>query len=347
MNYNQLIIKEDKTILEALEMLTQIKDFSRLILFVFNKKEKIIGSLTDGDIRRSLIMDHNINKKVSEICNKNFLFKYDTDGYLELKSFYKKDIKIMPLLNKDNTISRFIDLDKTRSLLPLECMIMAGGRGKRLSPLTDTVPKPMLKLNGKPIIEYNIDRLIYYGIKKIYISLNYLGEQIESYFGDGSFKGIEIEYVYEKKQLGTAGALSLVDNFQSENILLMNSDLFTNVDFERLYLKLINENADMVVSSKSYKVDIPFAVLDVNDSNVASFKEKPSYNYPTNAGIYILKKELINLIPNNKFFDITDLMNFIVSNGKKLVHVPITGYWIDIGRQSDYINAQQLIENLK
>ena len=229
MNFQQLIIDEDKIILEALEMLTRIRDYSRLILFVTNRKGKLIGSLTDGDVRRSLIKDQDLKKKVGEVCNREFLFKFDSKNYLELNSIYQNDIKILPLLNKDRTISRFLDLDVTKALLPIECVIMAGGRGKRLSPLTDNIPKPMIKLNSKPIIEHNIDRLIKFGIKKIHISVNYLADQIESYFGDGSSKGIEIKYIYENKKLGTAGALSLIENINTKNILLMNSDLFKNL----------------------------------------------------------------------------------------------------------------------
>ena len=255
MEYKNLIINENKTITEALLKLNIIRDISRLILFVSSENGTIIGSLTDGDIRRSLAKEQNLLKKVGEICNRNYVFKEDTNGFIELQSFHKQNIKILPLLNKEGALNRVIDLEKTQSLLPMEAMIMAGGRGKRLSPLTDTVPKPMLILGDKPIIEHNIDRLISFGIKKIYISVNYLGKQIESYFGNGSSKGIQIEYIRENKSLGTAGSLSLVNEFKTDHILLINSDLFTNVNFEEMYLKLMDENAEMVVASTEYKID--------------------------------------------------------------------------------------------
>jgi NDP-sugar pyrophosphorylase family protein len=226
-------------------------------------------------------------------------------------------------------------------------MIMAGGRGKRLSPLTDHIPKPMLPLGDKPILEHNIDRLISYGIKKIYISVKYLGEQLEAYFGDGSSKGIEIKYIWEDEPLGTAGALALVEQFNSEFLLLMNSDLFTDVDFEDLYLDLINEKADMVVASTSYKVDVPFAVFETNERQIQNFKEKPSYVYHSNAGIYMFKSSLINKIPKNKFYNITDLMEELVNEKGKLIHNPILGYWIDIGSPADYKRAQELIKHIK
>lgn len=345
MNYQNLIITEDKTILEALKMLNFISDVSRLILFVSTKKGNIIGSLTDGDIRRSLAKDADLYKKVGEICFRDFIYKKESKGYIELNSLIKKNIKILPLLNSDNSLSRVIDLDNTKSLLPIECVIMAGGRGKRLSPLTDMVPKPMLPLGGKPIIEHNIDRLISFGIKKFYISVNYLGEQIEAYFGNGSAKGIEIEYIWEEEPLGTAGALSLVKEFKTDQVLLMNSDLFTNVNIEEMYLDLINNNADMVVASTEYKIDVPFAVFESDNYQVSDFKEKPTYIYHSNAGVYVFNKELISKIPKNKYFDITDLLDIIVFEGGKLLHNPIRGYWIDIGKPIDYKNAQEFIKH--
>lgn len=342
----ELLINFNATILEALQRLNKLRDISRLILFVTDDKEKIIGSLTDGDIRRSLVKDENIHLKVGEICNRNFLYEAEKNGFIDLRSYKKMDIKILPILKEDKSFSKIIDLEKTHSILPLECMLMAGGRGKRLSPLTDTIPKPMLPLGGKPIIEYNIDRLISFGIKKIYISVKYLGEQIEEYFGDGSKKGIEIEYIWEEKALGTAGALSLVNKFETEHILLMNSDLFTNVDFEDLYLDMVRQQADMVVASTEYKVDVPYAVFETNEQQVVNFKEKPSYIYHSNAGIYMFRRELLKKIPNNEFYNITDLMDEIVKDGYKLIHSPIVGYWIDIGSPTDYKQAQEFVKHL-
>lgn len=342
-----VLIDEGKTILEALERLNTVRDVSRLILFVIDKKGTVLGSLTDGDIRRSLTKNEDLQLKVVDICNKNFLFEYETSKFLNLHSYRKKDIKILPILNKEKKMVRLVDLVKTTSLLPLECMIMAGGRGKRLSPLTDKIPKPMLPLGNKPIIEHNIDRLISYGITKIYISVKYLGEQLQEYFGDGTKKGVSIEYIWEDEPLGTAGALALVDNYGTDNVLLMNSDLFTNVDFEDLYLDMVKNDSDMVVASTEYKVDVPYAVFETDGEKVVNFQEKPSYIYQSNAGIYILNKKLIDRIPKNKFYDITDLMENLVKEGGKLNFSPIRGYWIDIGKPVDYKQAQEFVKHIK
>ncbi len=343
----QITISENSTIAEALRQLNEIRLISRLILFVEDGNKKIIGSLTDGDIRRSLAKDEDVYKNIKEICNKDFVFETSKTSYIKLKKYRDEKILILPILNEDKTLHSIVDLTYTKSMIPVECMIMAGGRGKRLSPLTDTIPKPMLPLGDKPIIEHNIDRLISYGVKKFYISVKYLGEQLEAYFGDGSSKGVSIEYIWENEPLGTAGALSLVDNFETDRILLMNSDLFTNVDFESMFTKMLREDADMVVASTEYKVDVPYAVFETDDDRVTAFKEKPTFRYQSNAGIYMIKKEILNLIPKNEYCDITDVMQKLVDQNGKLLFDPIIGYWIDIGKPVDYDQAQEFIKHIE
>lgn len=342
-----VLIHKNKNLVEGLQCLNELRNLSRLILFVVDDNEKVIGSVTDGDIRRSIIAEQNLQKTLGEIANPDFKRLYQKDTYQSFEKYRKSDIKILPILNQEGKMVNLIDLEYTKAQLPLEAVIMAGGRGKRLSPLTDTIPKPMLRLGDKPIIEHNIDRLISFGIKKIYISVKYLGDQIVNYLGDGSQKGISIEYVWEDEPLGTAGALALINNLSTEHILLMNSDLFTNVNFESLYLKLINENADMAVASTEYKVDIPYAVFETQEGRVTNFKEKPSFIYHSNAGIYILKRSLIAKIEKGKYCDITDVMEQLVTKGGKLVYDPIIGYWIDIGKTVDYEHAQEFIKHLQ
>ena len=341
-----VLIHKNKNLVEGLQCLNELRNLSRLILFVVDDNEKVVGSVTDGDIRRSIIAEQNLEKTLGEIANPDFKRLYQKDTYQSFEKYRKSDIKILPILNQEGKMVDLIDLEYTKAQLPLEAVIMAGGRGKRLSPLTDTIPKPMLRLGDKPIIEHNIDRLISFGIKKIYISVKYLGEQIVNYLGDGSQKGISIEYVWEDEPLGTAGALALINNLSTEHILLMNSDLFTNVNFESLYLKLINEKADMAVASTEYKVDIPYAVFETQEGRVTNFKEKPSFIYHSNAGIYILKRSLIATIEKGKYCDITDVMEQLVTEGGKLVYDPIIGYWIDIGKTVDYEHAQEFIKHL-
>ena len=179
---SDLLIHKDKNLVEGLQKLNALRDISRLILFVVDDNGRVIGSVTDGDIRRAIVSEQHLEKKLEDICYKGFTYLTQLSSYQSFKKYRKSDIKILPILDGEGRMVDLIDLEYTEAQLPLEAVIMAGGRGKRLSPLTDTIPKPMLKLGSKPIIEYNIDRLISFGIKKIYISVKYLGEQIVDYW---------------------------------------------------------------------------------------------------------------------------------------------------------------------
>ncbi|PKQ68757.1 nucleotidyltransferase [Labilibaculum manganireducens] len=346
-NFSKHIIQKTASILEAIAKLDIISS-ENLTLFVCDQDDRMFGTLTDGDVRRGLLKGLDTSVAVSQFMAKDFSFvnSHGVDVF-EIKKFRKKGVKLLPCLTNEGKISKVYDLVRLKSVLPLECMIMAGGKGERLRPLTDNTPKPMLKLADKPIIEHNIDRLIQYGIEKIYISIKYLGEQIKDYFGDGSAKGILIEYIEEEKFLGTGGAIRLVEKFESEHILIMNSDLFTDVDFEDLYLNTLNADAEIGIASIPYTVNIPYAILEREDNRVLSFKEKPNNTHYANAGIYIIKRELIERIPSNEFYNITDLIQNVLDQGGKVIQNPIYGYWIDIGKHEDYKKAQEFVKHIK
>ena len=345
MEINKLLIDHNKNIYDALYKLNNIENLGSLILFVTDDKNVVIGSLTDGDIRRALIDNIKLDAKLKQIVNRKFNFEY-VGKQVNVKHQKSNGIDVLPILNEDGTFNSFYDFTYLIDIIPVECFIMAGGRGKRLSPLTDKIPKPLLKLEGKPIIEYTIEMLCKFGIKKIYISINYLGHLIREALGNGSKWGVEIIYIEEDIPLGTAGSLSLVDNFKSENILLMNSDVLTNVSISDLYEKLINAKADMDISSIPHKVEIPYAVFESKKQKVMSLVEKPTYLYNANAGIYMFNKKLVEYIPKDKFYDITDLIEKLTNLKKDVYHVPITGYWIDIGKPIDYDRAKQLTKIL-
>ncbi len=346
-HFEQNIIDSEASILDAISRLDMLSNTDKVLTLFILQQEKLIGTLTDGDIRRGLLKGLTVNSRVSECMVKDFTFI--RSGEIDVKQvseIRRKGITLLPSISEDDKIDRVYDLQAQKSILPLECMIMAGGRGERLRPLTDTVPKPMLKLGDKPIIEHNIDRLIEYGIEKIYISIKYLGEQIVEYLGDGSSKGIKIEYIQEDKPLGTGGALSLVENFTSPYILLMNSDLFTDIDFEDLYLATIEQHAEMGIASIPYTVNIPYAIFDKEDSKILSFKEKPNNTHYANAGIYIFKTKWIDMIPKNEFFNITDLMQALLERNEHVIHNAIPGYWIDIGKHEDFERAREIMKHL-
>lgn len=341
------IIFENDSVRTALERLDKLA--SDAILFVVDEQGKLVGSITDGDLRRGFIKNLGftdsilsfIQKSPISITRKNYTLA-------QLEDYKEKNFKIIPILDDDGVIIDILNFRIQETIIPADALLMAGGEGKRLRPLTIDTPKPLLKIGGKPIIEYNIDRLINVGVKQLNLSINYLGDQLVDYFGDGSVKNANIQYVREDKPLGTIGSILLIDNFIHDDIIVMNSDLLTNIDFADFFKVFKESEADMAVAATSYHVDVPYAVLEVNEENrVSSLKEKPRYTYYSNAGIYILKKSLLKMIPEGEFYDITDLMDAMISTNKKLVTYPIMGYWLDIGKHEDFKQAQEDIKHLK
>ncbi|OFX85981.1 MAG: hypothetical protein A2W99_16770 [Bacteroidetes bacterium GWF2_33_16] len=342
-NIEEHLILYNKTVLEALKQLNNLP--KTLTLFVVNEKKQLLGTLTDGDIRRGLINGKTLNESIEQFIKKQF---YSLRGDIDvkvIKNLKTEGIRLLPFLNENDEITKVYDLKGLHSVLPLDIVIMAGGKGERLRPITDNIPKPMIPLGNKPIIEHTIDHLINFGIDKLYISVNYLKEQIIDYFGDGSIKGIQIQYIEETKPLGTAGALTLIDNFKHD-VLLTNSDLFTSIDYEDLYLAFIEKNADLAIASVPYTVNIPYAILEEKDNSVKSFKEKPTNSHFANAGIYIVKKELLKNIPHNTFYNATDLIQYSLDRKLKVIHNQIVGYWIDIGSFDDLKRAEDIYKHI-
>ncbi|MBC7915274.1 MAG: nucleotidyltransferase family protein [Pyrinomonadaceae bacterium] len=347
MGIDKHCIYQKNTVREALTKLNSIAPDS--ILFIVDDQFKLIGSLTDGDLRRGFINNLGFDDSLLEFIQKNPVSISLNNYTLEqLQEYKERDFKIIPILDENGSIVDILNFRYQFTIIPADAVLMAGGKGKRLMPLTQNTPKSLLKVGGKPIIEYNVDRFIQYGIKNIHISINYLGDQLVEYFGDGSNKGAKINYARETQPLGTIGSILLVNDFKFDDILVMNSDILTNIDLADFYKEYKNSGADMAVAATSYHVDVPYAVLEVDAVNeVQSLKEKPRYTYYSNAGIYILKKELLEMIPTGEFYDITDLMDAILNQGKKLITYPITGYWLDIGKHEDFKKAQEDIKHLK
>ncbi len=344
-NISKNLIHKNSGIIEAMKRIGEVPD--SLTLFVVDDNEKLVGTITDGDIRRAFIHGKTLNDTVSDFMFTRFTSVYNNFSVGEFKKARDLGIRLLPVLNNKGQVEKIIDIRKRKSNLPLEALIMAGGRGERLQPLTNHTPKPMLMLGDKPILEHNIDRLIEYGINKIHISVKYLSEQIIDYFGDGSSKGISIEYIQEEKPLGTAGAISLLKEIGTDYLLLMNSDLFTDADFEDLYLQTLENKAELGAASVSYSVKVPYGIFTENNKKITGLKEKPTITSYANSGIYILHKKLFRLIPEDTFFNITDLMNLMIEQNLPIIHNPIIGYWIDIGQHQDYENAQEIVKHLK
>jgi len=342
---SKYIIDESLNIGEALVSLNQLSN-DILTLFVVDGQGRMVGSLTDGDIRRCLIDGVKLDAPVSMAMNRNFHYlQYGNISINEIKALKSKKIVLLPYLDCDRRIIKIYNLQKQKSILPIDAVLMAGGKGLRLRPLTETVPKPLLKVGNKPIIDYNIDRLIEYGVDHISITVNYLKEQIESYIAE-SRVGSNIRCVREPQYLGTIGSIRFVECFHHDTVLVMNSDLFTNINYEDFFSHFSEHQADMSVAAVPYSVSVPYGIFDLDGREIKGIKEKPTFNYYANAGIYLIKRDLLDLIPSNIFFDATDFLNLLISKGYKVIRYPITGYWLDIGKFEDFDKAQELVNHL-
>jgi dTDP-glucose pyrophosphorylase len=344
-DFQKYVIKATASIKEAMMQLNEISG-DVITIFAIDDENILKGTLTDGDIRRALITGKKLDDPVSVAYHSNFRFviKDEKDIVRKIKD-YKENFKIqlLPLLDNGGRLLGVYNLKKQKNILPVDAILMAGGKGIRLRPLTERTPKPLLPLGGRAIIDYNIETLQSYGIDNIFVTVNYLQEQIEEHFSKPAESG-QIKCVREPQYLGTIGSILYIDSFKHDTVLVMNSDLFTNPDYEELYLHFIDNNADMSVVGIPYSVSVPYGIFDLNDDNIKGIKEKPSYNYYANAGIYMIKRGLLNLIPTNTFFDATDFIELLITKGYKVVHYPHTGYWIDIGKNEDYKRAQDFLK---
>lgn len=341
------IIPQESSLLDALKRISSIKA-GPLVLFAVDKQQRMIGTLTDGDIRRALVRGIDINSSVSKAIHHqfNFLRQGVNDDVSNIHKQRDLKMKLVPILDTDNHIVDIIDLEKYRTRLPVDAVLMAGGKGERLRPLTEKTPKPLIKVGNKCIIDYNIDSLISYGLKHITVTVNYLGEQLEKHFIPER-EGIKINTVREPKYLGTIGSIKFIETFYNDTILVMNSDLFTNIDYEDFFLHFKQHDADMSVAAVPYVVKVPYGVFNLDGRYIKGVTEKPTISYYANAGIYLIKKERLNLIPDNEFYNATDFMDKLITEGFKVIRYPISGYWIDIGQHDELERAREIVKHIR
>lgn len=338
-------IHHNSTVTDALVQMEKLGQ--HLTLFVVDDNNRLMGTLTDGDIRRGLIRKLGLLDKVELFMFRNCSYVSKNNFTVQdIASIKKKGVLLLPVLDEDKSIVKIANLSVTQTILPLDVVVMAGGEGRRLRPLTENTPKPLLKVGDKPIIEHNLDRLIHFGIDDYWICIRYLGEQLQQYFGDGASKNVSIRFIREDQPLGTIGAVRKIKDFRHDHILVTNSDLLTNLDYEGFFVDFIANGADLSVATIPYSVNIPYAVLDTANGHVVSFKEKPTYTYYSNAGIYLIRKEVLEQIPDG-FYNATDLMEKLIQDGRKVISYPIIGYWLDVGNPQDYAKANQDIKHLK
>jgi dTDP-glucose pyrophosphorylase len=320
------------------DAIAKINEGCAQIALVVSADDVLQGIVTDGDIRRGILAGRTLEDPVASVMHRNFLSvtkNTQREAILNLMQIHR--LHQIPVLDNGRLCGlHLLDDVVTRLTLPNAALIMAGGRGRRLGPLTDSTPKPMLNLGGKPILENIILSLIQSGISTFYISVNYLADSITRYFGDGKKWGIKIYYLRENEQLGTGGALGLIEESLEHPILVMNGDVVTDTDVRRLISFHKEQQACATLCIREYEIQVPYGVVTTEDSLLVKISEKPMHRWFVNAGIYILNPDVVHLVPKNQHMDMPDFLETLTQNKHKVAAFPIHEYWMDIGRPEDF-----------
>lgn len=320
---------------------------ARGVAMVLEEDGRLVGLLTDGDVRRALLSGLTLDSSAREVIEAKpgppALVASLGTSPRKLVSFMRgAGVEQLPLVDDRNVVVALTFLsDLTREAeLPVRAVIMSGGYGRRLRPLTDEVPKPLLPVGGRPLLELIVERLRKAGIRKVFLTTHYKGEQIVQHFGDGSAWDVELTCIQEPTPLGTAGALRLLPP-GTLPLLVMNGDLLTDAGFAEMLDFHREENADLTIGVRSHEVSVPFGVVETEAERVKEIVEKPTYRCSISAGIYLVEPKLCKTIEAGQTLDMPHWINRLVQKGARVVAFPITGYWRDIGRRSDLRRADE------
>jgi dTDP-glucose pyrophosphorylase/CBS domain-containing protein len=346
------LITPQDTIREAMAV---IDKWAKGIALVVDQERRLIGTVTDGDVRRAVLAGVSLDMPISELLADKANSPYPrpvtappgVDRGALLHLMQERSVRQIPLVDNDGRVVDLATLDDLlpEQVLPLQVMIMAGGFGTRLLPLTEDLPKPMLPVGKRPLMELTLERLRQAGIRRVNVAVHYKAEKITDYFGDGRDFGIELNYVAEDCPLGTAGALGLMQVPQ-EPLLVINGDILTQVDFRAMLAYHRKHKADLTVAVRQYDLQIPYGVIECEGAHVRQVREKPHLRFLVNAGIYLLEPSVHSYIsPNGTRLDMTDLIQRLLEDGRSVVSFPIVEYWLDIGRPADYEQAQVDMRN--
>lgn len=353
-NVSNLFVSSNNSIREVIEKINRNSLAS--IALIVNEEKKLIDTITDGDIRRGILAGLTLDQPVSELLPiKTMLHRplglaasTDIASAALLQMMQENAVDHIPLVDDKEQV---VDIVLLRELLseqktPLQAVIMAGGLGIRLRPLTDHIPKPMLLVGNRPLMELTIEKLYNSGIRHVDVSINYLGESIIKHFGDGSLFGVELSYIKEDRPLGTAGALGLMDS-PGATTLVINGDILTDVNFEAMLAYHQEQHSELTIGVRQYEIQVPYGVLECNGPSVRHIKEKPCLTFLVNAGVYLLEPSVYRYIPQNRHFDMTDLIQKLLDENRPVMNFPIIEYWLDIGQPADYEQAQNYVRNDK
>lgn len=340
-NIENIKLLPSATIKDALQI---IDNGAVKIALVVDKDNKLLGTITDGDIRRALLKGYSLHNSIEQIYFKEpitVLVGEEKDRIINICT--SKNIYQIPVIDKKGRVVKLAILDELLKPKehPNKVILMVGGLGTRLRPLTEKTPKPMLNVGGKPILQTIVEKFAEYGFINIVMCVGYKSNIIQDYFKDGSKFGVNIEYILEDKRMGTAGALSLLKTRPQEPFFVMNGDLLTNVNFENmLEYHLLNQSiATMAV--REYDLQVPYGVVNINNGKIVSIEEKPIHKFFVSAGIYMLNPECIDYIPRNEFYDMPMLFENLINKGKTTISFPLREYWLDIGRMDEYERANK------
>lgn len=337
----KLELNQNATIKEALQI---IDEAAMQIALIVDEKDKLLGTITDGDIRRGFLKGLNLDSSIESIIFKTPTIAKISDTKEEiLKLALSKKLHQIPIIDNDGKIVGIQEIEEL--IKPKEkinkVILMVGGLGTRLRPLTENTPKPMLKVGNKPILQTIVEKFAEYGYINIVMCVNYKSHIIQDYFGDGSSFGVNIEYILEEQRMGTAGALSLLKEKPTEPFFVMNGDLLTNVNFEHLHDYHLSNNSMGTMCVREYDFQVPYGVVNIDGSHILSIEEKPIHKFFVSAGIYMLSPDVIEYIPENQFYDMPTLFEKIISEKQNAISFPLREYWLDIGRIEEYNKANE------
>jgi len=342
MKLNKKILRPPSTsLLEAMKVL--VENHGQIVLVVDDNR-KLLGTVTDGDIRRGILRQVSLESPISEIMKTEpATIGEDITSEACLRIMKTGKLRHLPVLDEQGCV---VDLMSLSELLEETdndnwVVIMAGGLGTRLRPLTATTPKPLVPVDGKPLLEISIERMAAQGFTNFFLSVNYKSEMIMDYFGDGSKLGVKIEYLREDQRLGTAGALSLLPGRPNKPILVMNGDVLTSVNFNQLLTFHDDHEAAATMCVREHDIKVPYGVAEIEGHLLSGMAEKPVYSFFINAGIYSIDPKAIDEVPKAQFFDMPDLLDTLVQKGEEVAVFPLREYWIDVGRDVDLEKAQR------
>lgn len=338
-------VQEKMPLIEALRRI----DAGKSQIVIVEREGRIVGTLTDGDVRRALLGGAGLDAPVDQVMSRNpITAPASISDEAALALMRRHSIHQLPIVDADGHVVTVKLIDDLVQPTHSEhwVVLMAGGLGARLKPLTDDLPKPLIRVGGKPILETVLIGFIKAGFDKFFIAVNYKAEMIREYFGDGSAWGVEIEYLHEKERLGTAGALSLMPRRPTRPFFVMNGDLLTTVNFEQM-LKYHNQHkAASTVCVREHSVHVPFGVVEFDEHRLLAIREKPTHKCFVNAGVYLLDPSIIDFIRPDEPIDMPTLIERSMGEGKTSVVFPLREYWIDVGRLDDLQRASDEFQRI-